>query len=538
MTSIVRRAIVSFLILLTLAFVTGCKSGAGPLVKSGDSSVAPPALLISQTQSDSKSMAVDLLSDSPVNEQADASEPELLAVSFGDAVDERVPAPDEDEQSGADATGAGDSDNEEPGATISGNEGVSEFGGLAGETLEEAWSVALGVDQSLEATRWNTSATQRGLFAAKSEYLPSVSARSTYNAMDQELALKNPLPIPGSPAGIQFSNREFVTAGVTVTQPIYTSGKITHAVNAAGAAVTASQTEEVTTALDIKLNVAEAYISVLRAQRGVEIAETTLKSLQEHERVVGRLVEQGVVVRNDLLAVRVQVADVRQALLATRNALDVARAAYNRALGRPLSSEVILQEIGERSEPSDIDALTSSALSQRPETAKISALVRSLRSQAEAVKSGNLPQFSVQGSYNFVENRFLVNEALTTVSIVGDWNFFDSGRNKHKSEQLMHTAEGLIRTRTDVETKIAFQVRQAWLTLQTAQKQVEVNREAIKSAEENLRVSSNRYQQGTVTNTVVLDAVTLRTGTYDRYHNSVYDVVLAWMQLRRAVGDL
>jgi outer membrane protein len=325
---------------------------------------------------------------------------------------------------------------------------------------------------------------------------------------------------------------------VTVTQPIYTSGKITHAVKAAGAAVTASQTEEVTAALDIKLNVAEAYINVLRAQRGVEIAETALKSLREHERVVGRLVEQGVVVRNDLLAVQVQVANIRQALLATRNALNVARAVYNRALGRPLSSEVTLQEIGERSEPSDVDTLTWSALSQRPETAKISALVRSLRDQAQAVKSGNLPQFFVMGSYNFAENRFLVNEALTTVSIVGDWNFFDSGRNKHKSEQLMQTAEGLIRTRTDVETKIALQVRQAWLALQTAQEQVEVNRAAIESAEENLRVSRNRYEQGTVTNTVVLDAVTLRTGAYDRLHNSVYDVAVAWIRLRRAVGDL
>ena len=81
MTSIVRQASLSFLLLLAIAFVAGCKSGAGPLMKSGDSPVTPRKRLISQTQSKDKSMPVDLLSDSPVNEQADASKTELLAVS-------------------------------------------------------------------------------------------------------------------------------------------------------------------------------------------------------------------------------------------------------------------------------------------------------------------------------------------------------------------------------------------------------------------------------------------------------------------------
>jgi outer membrane protein len=417
----------------------------------------------------------------------------------------------------------------------SGN-GLANVKSVEGESLEQAWSVALAVDQSLQATRWGTSAAQRGLFAARSEYLPSLSFGSSYNASDEQLALKNPLPVGGG--GIPFANREFVTAGLTVSQPIFTSGKITSAVEAAGAGVTASQTDEVTTRLDVRLGVAEAYINVLRAQRALETAQTAIESLTEHERVVGRLVEEGVVVRNDLLAVKVQTASVKQASLATQNTLDVARAVYNRALGRPLASPVVLQEIADRPLDDDVDRLTSIAISRRPETAKLSALARSLRNQADAVKADSLPQFFAVGGYNSVENRYFVNEVFTTVSVVGEWNLFDSGRNKHKSEQLMQSAEALIRTRTDVETKIALQVRSAWLAVHTAREQLAVNETAIESADENLRVSRNRYEQETVTNTVVQDAVTLRTAAYNLYHNSKYDIAIATMRLRRAVGDL
>ena len=64
-----------------------------------------------------------------------------------------------------------------------------------------------------------------------------------------------------------------------------------------------------------------------------------------------------------------------------------------------------------------------------------------------------------------------------------------------------------------------------------------VSRATIKSAEENLKVARNRYSEGVGTNTVVLDAETLRTEAYSNYYSSVYKAVQQLMQLGRAVGD-
>ncbi|MGI9457674.1 MAG: TolC family protein [Aeoliella sp.] len=70
------------------------------------------------------------------------------------------------------------------------------------------------------------------------------------------------------------------------------------------------------------------------------------------------------------------------------------------------------------------------------------------------------------------------------------------------------------------ETKVTLQVRDAWRRLETARERVSVSCAIIDSAEENLMVARNRYNQGVGTNTVVLDAETLRTLAYSNYYRS------------------
>ena len=59
---------------------------------------------------------------------------------------------------------------------------------------------------------------------------------------------------------------------------------------------------------------------------------------------------------------------------------------------------------------------------------------------------------------------------------------------------------------------------------------------AIERAEENLRVTSQRYANGMATNTDVLAAETLRVQTYRNHNNAVYDGALAELALQRATA--
>ncbi len=409
----------------------------------------------------------------------------------------------------------------------------------SGETLLEAWTAALTVDPELEASRWQSSAAQRGLYAARAERLPSVTARTSYTVVDNSLTFNAPVAtMPPSVASVEVNQREFFLGGVRVRQPLYTFGRITSAIDAAGAEVTAAVSNEDRTELDVKLQVADSYIGVLKAQRLLEVAEAGVTSLQSHERDVSNRVNEGVGIRANLLAVQVALANARQFRLQMNNLLTVAQAAYNRALQRPLAAPVQIRDLSQPTEQYELDLVIQQALGRRPEIAFLSAKVRALRSQADSVNAARYPQIMLNGGVAFIENRLLANEAFNDATVLAEWNFWDSGRKRNRRVQLEQSAEAMLRKRSNVESLIALQVKQAWHNLDSAQAQVAVNRQALESADENLRVSRNRYQQGVGTNTEVLDAQTLRTRSYSNFYSSLYEAVLAEMQLLRAIGTL
>jgi len=65
-----------------------------------------------------------------------------------------------------------------------------------------------------------------------------------------------------------------------------------------------------------------------------------------------------------------------------------------------------------------------------------------------------------------------------------------------------------------------------------------VTQKATGQADENLKVSNERYQQGLAAHIEVLNAEDLRIRTYNNFNNARYDAVMANLNLRRALGIL
>jgi len=405
------------------------------------------------------------------------------------------------------------------------------------ETLDDAWRIALSVDRRLEASQWNLSAASRNLAAVRAERFPSLNVGADYIALSEEPGFKLP-SLPLLPSRLPFFEQDSGGVHAIVTQPIYTFGRISSGIRAAEAGVAANHAEVNRTQIDVKMTVAEAYVGVLRATRLVEVADNKVTSLASHTRDVQAMFEKGVVAKTDLLAARVAWADARQQFLQVRNGLEVARAAYNRTLGRPLTDPVRLAELREQNEVADVADLTQEALRGRPEIAELSAQARALREQAAAIQAKKAPQVALAGGYLYQQDKYIEPNGLAGVGLGVEWNVFDSGRLSNQAAALSEKAEAVIRTRMDLESLIALEVRQKWLDLQTALQRIDVARQATAQADENLQVVRDRYQQQTGTNTEVLDAETLFVQAYTNFYNSTYEAVLARLRLSRAVGNL
>jgi outer membrane protein TolC len=406
----------------------------------------------------------------------------------------------------------------------------------AAETLEQAWTIARDADHGLKASRDNSVAAANQLAAAKSARLPVLSMGANYFALTNLPELKADLL--SQSFQIPLAQRNSVLYDATATLPIYTGGRIEHGIAAAVSSLKAAELNETANEQDLKLRVAEAYINVLRASRGLKVAESHVTSLEAHAHDVDNLFQQGMAAKSAQLSAQVALLDARQQFLQASNSLDLARAAYNHLLGRALDQPVMLDELSLEPTDDTLTVLTNRALDQRSELKVMDRQVAALRDQATAVRRETAPQVGLSGSYNYVQDRYLVHEDQWSVAVGIKWNVFDGGAARHRGSAVELQSSALFEQRDGLALAIGLQVRQAWLDVQETRKRISVTQSAIAQAEENLRVVRDRYVNGLTPHTEVLEAETLRVNSATNHANAVYDAVLASLRLKYAIGEL
>ncbi len=407
------------------------------------------------------------------------------------------------------------------------------------ENLQQAWSDAIASHNQLAAAAARRDAAGLNLESAQAERWPQLDVTSSFTQLDEAPRFDFGGGTTSQPL---FDNDNFVQAGVQVSLPLYAGGAISAGVGAAEYAAEASAEQYEAVLQDIKLGTGEHYVQVLRAESGLEVAESNVRTLQAHTELARRQYEFGSVPKNDFLAASVALADAEQRKLQAENALDYARAAYNRFLNRPLDQPVALDPeldidhlvpAGET-----LESLILTATEQRDELAVLKAEANSLRENSTAIRARSRPQFALTGGYMYLENAFLDSDEFWMAGVSFQWNLFNAGRNRDRAAALERQALAVNHMRSDMATGIALQVRRAWNDRQEAEARTRVAAAAVDQAIENLRVVQNRYEAGSSANIEVLDAETLRQQALNNRDNARYELVLAKLRLARAVGAL
>lgn len=402
--------------------------------------------------------------------------------------------------------------------------------------------MAVAHDLSLAAAAEDLAAAQADERVARRARWPSVDANAGYTRLNDSPELDVTTPAGMSlQSGPIFRNNQFVTGTVQIKLPLYTGGRITAGIDAAHGAVTASTEMEQATASTLKLNVAEAYVAVLRARHALQARTSSVASLRAHAADVQQLVDSESVQRSDLLAARVALANAEQERLRAANDVEIAEAAYNRRLGQPLDRSPDLDE----RLPADgtlsgqpIEALVAHALQFRSELKGFAAQAEVLASQSRAEVGKLLPQLALTGSYVHYDNQILDRQNFSMIGIGVTWNLFDGGQARSHAEALKSASRAQQSRLEDLRSQIALEVRTDWLYVQAAQARLKASGEAVAEADENLRMSRELYGVGLATNTQVLDAVALQVNTINNRDNAVLDEALSRLRLARAVGEL
>lgn len=411
-----------------------------------------------------------------------------------------------------------------------------------GETLEDAWRLATERDAGLAAVRSRTEAGRAGEQAARAERWPKLTIDGSYQRFDDAPAFSFPVGGNTFVSPELVSGDDFLMGRARVEVPLFTGGRVTAGIDSATQAARGAGLDQESYEQDLRLQVATAYVDVLRARRALRAAEATVASLTAHVNDVAVMVESEAVARNDLLAARVTLADAEQVRLRAENRHAMALAAYNRLLGEPLDRVPELAELpADTAAPlpaESVDALVERARASRRELAGLEARSLALAGQARSENASRWPQVGLMADYQHLENQVLDDEDFALLGVGFSWTLFDAGRIKERANALQSASRAVARDRDDLQSRVALEVRQAWLDVREAAARVPLTREAVEQSEENLRVGRELYGVGLATNTVVLDAEALRLGAVSNYDNAVLDVALGNLRLKRVIGEL
>lgn len=116
------------------------------------------------------------------------------------------------------------------------------------------------------------------------------------------------------------------------------------------------------------------------------------------------------------------------------------------------------------------------------------------------------------------------------------WTFWEWGKTHYSVKEKISLLNELKQIKMSLTDSIQLELKQAILGLEAAEKNIPATRISVAQAEENLRVSEERYRANVSTSTEVLDAQTILTRARMNFYKAVYAHNLAKAKMMRAIG--
>ena len=407
------------------------------------------------------------------------------------------------------------------------------------ETLTDAWACALATNAQLASVFLDSEAAGYDVARARGARMPSMSVRGGYAARTDERAFVSPNPFsPGDVFQTPYRESESAVVGARVRAPIYSGGTVENGIRSASAQKVAADADTHTARLDLLIEVSRAYLGVLRAQRSLSITQEKLGSLQAHAAEAASLFKLKRAAKTDLLAAQTEAAEAERLRSTRKHELRTARGEYNRLLGRPLYSPVVIEEVPLVGPPPDLERLQSAALAHRPELVALHAASDAKQFAAARHRGHNRPRLMAEGYWEYEENRFQSPQSLASVGLFVEWKPYDGGQSQRLADAESTRAVALRRLEHDMRSRILLEVQTAWSSQIAALERFQAAEQGLEYSHENLRVIRLRFSAGQAVGSEVLDAVARTAASAGSSAEAAYDLAEAELKTQRAVGVL
>ncbi len=404
-------------------------------------------------------------------------------------------------------------------------------------TLKDAVAIAFQNNRDVQAARLTVNRSQASVREAQ-------AARAIQVGLTGTLANQgNPLIVGTSTPGTS-NNSTDIQGRLQATYNLLNAGRDVSNVRAAEQQVNFDRLDLVRVEQATRSSVITAYYdlqqadsSVIINQASVRDATRSLSDAQLQERA-------GVGTRFDILRAQVQLATANQNLTNAQGQQRIARKKIAQLLSVNETTEFTaadpVKELGTWG--LSLEDSVVLALKNRPEVQQ-QLVSRSISEQQQIVAaSGDAPQVSLFTNYNLGKSISSSASAQDSYSLGAQlsWSFWDGGAAGARTNQQQVSQEIFENQFITTRNQIRFEVEQAYNNLGTNQQNIVTSSQALRQAEESLKLARLRFQAGVGTQTDVIQAQTdLATARGNRITAIVnYNRSLSSLRIATITGDV
>lgn len=408
------------------------------------------------------------------------------------------------------------------------------------QTIEAALKANLGLQISKEEVK----AAQSTKNARTTEFLPTLSARYNYIYRNKPTTQSLGVP-PAQVVDVLVNPDEEYNFQTSFSQPIFTGFALINQYKIASLGLDAAEIIEKLKRQDVVLDAKNAYYSILKAQKLMQVAEDTVKQITSQKDVAENMYQVGMSPLNDLLQSQVQLANAKQGLITAQNNLEIAKSQFNTLLRRPVNDPVAIADILDYMPfEYDINYCLTQAQKNRLEIQVAELEVQIAERDYKLSQRDYFPSIDLTGTYHrrgtdwdVDGGKGIGDSRFWDIQATARWDFWEWGRTRYGVKEKLSRLSQAESREEEILDNIELEVKQAYLRTKESEKNITTIEKAIEQAKENLRITEERYKEQVSTTTDVLVAQTLLTQTMTNYYNALYDFKIAKAILYRAIGQ-
>jgi outer membrane protein len=397
-------------------------------------------------------------------------------------------------------------------------------------SVQQAVDIALKNHPLVAEGTANLKASQARTDQARSLYYPQIYANANTVA---GAGVTNPRFLIGG--GLLRENQTTFTGGVIANQRIYDFGYTANLVESNKLAARSLEQDVNARRALVLVQIERAYLNSLKRRRLVQIAEETVRERGQIAGQIETLYRQQLKSKLDFDLAHVELVNAQSLLVKSRNDLKSSFADLNRTMGIAGADDYVLEDISVEVRPQKpLDGWINESLSH-PEVKRAREQTASADARLTAAKRQYLPTVSAiasGGTFDPFDPR--QNQQTGGWWMAGamiSMPLFTGFLIENQVAEASAQREAASAATTGIEQALTQQVTNAYLDTMTLAQQIKLAEEQVRTAQEALQLSKQRYKLGLGTVVEVTQSEVALTAAQTRLADTQYDYKIAEVTL-------